>query len=1015
MSCVRHVGLTFRPLRLTQSTANGLALLALCMLAGGLIAAAALLSAGGGDVDDYGHSSFGMASATASAHGNAASAATSAAAGASAVGNKAHHQSSNPSGAAAAAAADAVGSALSRARRSISERLFGPAYTSQACELTVPAVGVSEPVYEHEDKINYYNTPISAHRVGNAYVCPPGAGTYIPSRPPILTVVTPAHNPKPVLWETYEFLRRQSMRDFQWVIVNDHSADPIAYQMLLDLVSIARQHIRVTLTNNTGPHGLPSARNHALNLPLAQTKYIAFLDDDDMLELTTYEKTTWLLESNPDMDMAGFYTIGFGASNFTWRAGFHKLDALYHGENQLCGTMTLRRVAVGDLRYDPTRTRGAEDWDFWLTMAEAGKWGYTIPENLYWYRQNPKAARMRRWPGLKAGSRKGGLADTMESIRQRHAALADGVPHTLPHQGRPWERQRDTELAHMGTQVWPGDPNEKHLLIIMPWLKVGGTERMIVGMMEYLASRGWRITVACTLYDGPDATAMRPRFMQWTHDIFILPDFLAPTEFPAFLRHLIASRKTANVLITNDQLGYELLPYLRKHAHPRTRFVDLVHAEQEGWMEGGYPWISTVFAEHLDRTIAISHHVKDFMVARGKPATQVGVIHPGVDTKTFQRSTRPNGNPDGPLRIVMVARLDEGKRPTVAVRAVAIAREAGANIELTLVGDGPMRTATEAEARKYGLLQAEEEMASTKAESAGVRLLGQLSSEETRKVLAQQDAFFLPTAHEGISIAVLEAMSLGLPALSTNTGGMPEIISLVNGGGALVPYTGNAERDAQAYAQVLKEWARHRALVARMAEQAVKVARSFDITALLEMWEPEFAAARTPVSAAAISVDAAAQLAMANAVRSHGPYVSMRHIEAARRVPPRPPGPGLELQRHCGEASPHMTAWINGFAEPKLCEETGGTTRLVSRIAAAETKRAPTLEEQTATTHSITTFEVAQLHLSAFRQCGSWCITDLSAAQQKQGTGATSGWEFTGTCFYRFGSSSGRTSPCDKA
>ena len=37
---------------------------------------------------------------------------------------------------------------------------------------------------------------------------------------------------------------------------------------------------------------------------------------------------------------------------------------------------------------------GHEDWDFWLNLAEAGYWGYTIPEHLTWYRI---AKRSRNW------------------------------------------------------------------------------------------------------------------------------------------------------------------------------------------------------------------------------------------------------------------------------------------------------------------------------------------------------------------------------------------------------------------------------------------------------------------------------------------------------------------------------------------------------------------------------------------------------------------------------------------
>ena len=43
--------------------------------------------------------------------------------------------------------------------------------------------------------------------------------------------------------------------------------------------------------------------------------------------------------------------------------------------------------------YDESIRRGHEDWDFWLNLAEAGLWGYTIPEHLTWYRTSNSSRR----------------------------------------------------------------------------------------------------------------------------------------------------------------------------------------------------------------------------------------------------------------------------------------------------------------------------------------------------------------------------------------------------------------------------------------------------------------------------------------------------------------------------------------------------------------------------------------------------------------------------------------------
>ena len=48
----------------------------------------------------------------------------------------------------------------------------------------------------------------------------------------------------------------------------------------------------------------------------------------------------------------------------------------------------IRRSAYADCGgFDESIRFGHEDWDFWLAMAKAGHWGYTIREFLQWYRK----------------------------------------------------------------------------------------------------------------------------------------------------------------------------------------------------------------------------------------------------------------------------------------------------------------------------------------------------------------------------------------------------------------------------------------------------------------------------------------------------------------------------------------------------------------------------------------------------------------------------------------------------
>lgn len=120
-------------------------------------------------------------------------------------------------------------------------------------------------------------------------------------------------------------------------------------------------------------------------------------------------------------------------------------------------------------------------------------------------------------------------------------------------------------------------------------------------------------------------------------------------------------------------------------------------------------------------------------------------------------------------RLISVGRLIDKKGHKDAIRAVAHAREQGADVTLTIVGEGPLGPNLEREIAKHGM----EEV---------VTLTGPLSFEEV--VARMREADFLVAASrtgangdcEGIPNVIKEAQLLGLPIIGTNHGGIPRAI-----------------------------------------------------------------------------------------------------------------------------------------------------------------------------------------------------------------------------------------------
>ncbi|WP_235362745.1 glycosyltransferase family 4 protein [Burkholderia sp. A9] len=118
----------------------------------------------------------------------------------------------------------------------------------------------------------------------------------------------------------------------------------------------------------------------------------------------------------------------------------------------------------------------------------------------------------------------------------------------------------------------------------------------------------------------------------------------------------------------------------------------------------------------------------------------------------------------GALRIVNVAMMhNHSKGHAVLLETVSRLLRQGVKIQLTLVGDGPLRARFE-------------ELADSLAIGDIVHFSGQVSSDTVREIVSQQDLFVLPSFQEGLPRAMLEAMASGTPALATTVGGIPEVL-----------------------------------------------------------------------------------------------------------------------------------------------------------------------------------------------------------------------------------------------
>ena len=144
----------------------------------------------------------------------------------------------------------------------------------------------------------------------------------------------------------------------------------------------------------------------------------------------------------------------------------------------------------------------------------------------------------------------------------------------------------------------------------------------------------------------------------------------------------------------------------------------------------------------------------------------------------------------------------------------AVTRMGGSRLQPTvlLVGDGPERAALAEQVERLGL-------------QAHVQFAGQV--DDLKPHFARMDVFALPSLHEGVPLALLEAMAAGIPGVAARVGGIPEMIG-DSGAARLVE-----GHDPATWANVLEDVLANPKAAAEMAERARQlVAERFSVEAM---------------------------------------------------------------------------------------------------------------------------------------------------------------------------------------
>ena len=152
------------------------------------------------------------------------------------------------------------------------------------------------------------------------------------------------------------------------------------------------------------------------------------------------------------------------------------------------------------------------------------------------------------------------------------------------------------------------------------------------------------------------------------------------------------------------------------------------------------------------------------LVTQGK----LEVVHTGVNPDIYAEASRA-AKKRTTLHLLSIASLIPSRGFPVLIDACARLIQAGFDLECNIVGDGPLRQATEQWIARHGL-------------SGQVRLLGALPQHEVARLMGEADIFVFPSIiavdgqMDGIPLSLMEAMAAGKPVVGSAISGIPELV-----------------------------------------------------------------------------------------------------------------------------------------------------------------------------------------------------------------------------------------------
>lgn len=386
---------------------------------------------------------------------------------------------------------------------------------------------------------------------------------------PIISVVIPFYNSGKYIEQTVTSVLNQTFPYYEILIIDDGSKDENSLKKLEDIEKLDKR-IKVFHKQN---EGLAATRDYGAKHSAESSKYLMFIDDDDLIEPTFLECAYWTLETNKKAAWAYSDSVGFGTIKYTWNKFFNseKLKKV----NELISEAFVRKTDFDEVNGYELREKAVnEDWNFWLKLLAKGK--YPVHMSFYgqWYRRK-EVGELK-----KASENKKRSLEIINETASKIKTQVNAIQYPR------YKYNYDDILENVENVITPkkmikNSCDKINILFIIPWMITGGADLFNLNLVKGLDKDKFKVTVITT---EPNENVLKQYFEQDSENnkianVYDLTSFLDQKYWLAFINYIIQKENINVVLNSNSKFGYYILPYLKANYH-NIPIIDYVHMEE---------------------------------------------------------------------------------------------------------------------------------------------------------------------------------------------------------------------------------------------------------------------------------------------------------------------------------------------------------------------------------------------------------------------------------------------------